>query len=32
MGVAFADRGISLDSIQKLKQIDLKAERPKDDE
>ena len=29
--VAFANRGISLDAIQKLKQLDLMATRPKDD-
>ena len=29
LSIAFADRGISLNSILKLKQLDLKAERPK---
>jgi hypothetical protein len=31
LSVAFADRGVSLESIEKLKQLDLKAERPKDE-
>jgi hypothetical protein len=31
LNVAFANRGISLDAIQKLKQLDLMATRPKDD-
>jgi hypothetical protein len=31
LSIALADRGISLESIQKLKEIDLKAERPKDE-
>jgi hypothetical protein len=30
LSIALADRGISLESIQKLKELDLKAERPKD--
>jgi hypothetical protein len=31
LNIALANRGLSLDSIQKLKQIDVKAERPKED-
>jgi hypothetical protein len=30
LSIALADKGLSLDSIQKLKQIDVKAERPKE--
>jgi hypothetical protein len=31
LALAIADRGISLDSILKLKQLDLEAERPKEE-
>jgi hypothetical protein len=29
--VAYADKGVSLEAIEKLKRLDLKAERPKDE-
>jgi len=32
LSVAYANQGVSLEAIEKLKQLDLKAERPKDDE